>query len=388
MATIEYITAGESHGRMLVGIIKNVPAGLTVDKEFIDGELARRMLGFGRGGRMKIERDAAEIVAGVRAHKSLGSPIAVLIENKDHENWKDIMGADATDAGNADKLVTAVRPGHADVTGAVKYGFADARNVLERASARETAVKVALGAVAKLYLRALGIEVQSHTVAIGGVCCDGITGGYSDINTRADVDPVRCLDSGKSTEMVAAIRDAASRGDTLGGVAEIVITGCKAGVGSYVSADRKLDGLIMREVGCVQSIKAVEIGNGIAAAARSGSEVHDRIYPTDGGGYCRRTNNAGGVEGGMANGEPIVVRAYCKPIPTLKIGLDTIDISTGRAAKAASERSDVCAVAAAGVVCEAAVALALAAAVSDMLGGDTMDEVKRRYADKVTRHAE
>ncbi len=199
MAGIEYITAGESHGRMLVGIIKNMPAGLTVDKAFVDGELARRMLGFGRGGRMKIERDAADIVAGVRAHKSIGSPIAVLIENKDHKNWKEIMGADATDAGNADKRVTAVRPGHADITGAVKYGFDDARNVLERASARETAIKVALGAIAKLYLRELGIEVQSHTVAIGGVNADGVTdGSFANINARADADPVRCLDAQKS----------------------------------------------------------------------------------------------------------------------------------------------------------------------------------------------
>lgn len=219
MASIQYITAGESHGRMLVGIIKNVPAGLTVDKAFIDGELARRMLGFGRGGRMKIERDAAEIVAGVRAHKSLGSPIAVLIENKDHENWKDIMGADAPDAGNADKLVTAVRPGHADITGAVKYGFSDARNVLERASARETAVKVALGAIAKLYLRELGIEVQSHTTAVGGISCGGISGGYSDINPRADGDPLRCLDKNKvrkwsrryAPRRAAATRSAALR---------------------------------------------------------------------------------------------------------------------------------------------------------------------------------
>lgn len=389
MAGIEYITAGESHGRMLVGIIKNMPAGLTVDKAFVDGELARRMLGFGRGGRMKIERDAADIVAGVRAHKSIGSPIAVLIENKDHKNWKEIMGADATDAGNADKRVTAVRPGHADITGAVKYGFDDARNVLERASARETAIKVALGAIAKLYLRELGIEVQSHTVAIGGVNADGVPdGSFANINARADADPVRCLDAQKSAEMTELIRGAAANGDTLGGVTEIVVTGCKAGIGSYVSADRKLDGLIMREVGCVQSVKAVEIGLGAAAAAKLGSAVHDCIYTADGGAYYRTTNRAGGIEGGMTNGEPIIVRAYCKPIPTLKRGLDTMDISTGKAAKAASERSDVCAVAAAGVVCEAAVALALAAAVSDMLGGDTVDEVKKRYADKVTRHAE
>ncbi len=383
MAKIEYVTAGESHGKMLVGIIKNIPSGLVIDGAFVDGELARRMSGFGRGGRMKIEKDRAEFVTGVRGGKTLGSPVTAVIYNKDHDNWKDVMGADATAL--SERKVTAVRPGHADLSGVVKYGFDDARNVLERASARETATKVALGAVAKLYLKRLGIEISSHTLAIGGVAAKSFTDGFYDINARADKNTVRCLDSEASLAMVEAIKAAASAGDTLGGVTEIIVTGCKSGIGSYVSQDRKLDGIIMREVGSVQSVKAVEIGEGIASSERAGSEVHDAILSGQGG-VKRATNRAGGIEGGMTNGEPIVVRAYIKPIPTLKSGLDTIDIATGKASKAASERSDVCAVPAAGVVVEAAVALALAEAVSDMLGGDTMDEVEERYAAKRNAH--
>ncbi|MCH5351632.1 MAG: chorismate synthase [Clostridiales bacterium] len=374
---IEYITAGESHGPMLVGIIKNIPAGLTVDKAFIDGELSRRMLGFGRGGRMKIERDTAEFVTGVRGGKTLGSPLTAIINNRDHENWKDIMGFAATKEGMATKRVTAVRPGHADLSGAVKYGFDDARNVLERASARETAMRVCLGAVCKLYLKELGIEIYSHTVSLGGIDA-AKNSDYVNINARADLDPVRCLDGKASAKMQDVIRAAAENGDTVGGVTEIVIIGCKSGIGSYVSSDRKLDGLIMREIGATQSVKAVEIGDGIRNASVLGSSVHDELF-TDNGKLYRKSNRAGGLEGGMSNGEPIIIRAYCKPIPTLKQGLNTVDIESGKAVKATPERSDVCAVPAAGVVCEAAAALALTAALSDMLGGDTMDEVKARY---------
>lgn len=377
---IRYETAGESHGKILVGIIKNVPAGLKIDRVFVDGELKRRMLGFGRGGRMKIESDSAEFVTGVRGGVTLGSPITAVIYNRDHENWSGCMGENATASGMKEKRVTAVRPGHADLSGVIKYNFDDARNVLERASARETATKVALGSVAKLYLKSLGITVESHTVAIGGVTSSTLT-DYNNINARADGDPVRCIDGDASKKMIELIKSAANSGDTLGGVTEIVVTGVKSGIGSYVSADRKLDGLIMREVGTVQAVKAVEIGDGIASSAKLGSAVHDEIYLSDGK-YTRRTNHAGGIEGGMTNGEPIVVRAYVKPIPTLKNGLNTVDIATGEQTKAASERSDVCAVAAAGVVCEAAVALALSAALSDMLGGDTMDEVIARYNNK------
>lgn len=332
---------------------------------------------------MKIESDSAEFVTGVRGHKALGSPITAIIYNRDYENWKTVMGEDATEL--TQKTVTAVRPGHADLSGVIKYGFDDARNVLERASARETAMKVALGAVAKLYLRELGIEVASHTAAIGGVTARRIS-DFSNINARADADRVRCLDKEASEKMVEAIRVSAEKGDTLGGVAEVIVTGCKSGIGSYVSADNKLDGIIMGEVGAIQAVKAVEIGDGISCASLPGSSVHDEIFVGEKGGYRRKTNRAGGIEGGMTNGEPLVVRAYVKPIPTLKNGLSTVDISTGQASVAASERSDVCAVAAAGVVCEAAVALALARALSQMFGGDTMDEVKSRYASKVSVH--
>ena len=374
---IRYTTSGESHGKALVGIIENIPAGLLIDESFVNNELKRRMLGLGRGARMNIEDDVAEFVTGVRAHKSIGSPITALVYNADHKNWQRTVGADATEK---DRAVTAVRPGHADLSGAVKYGFDDARNVLERASARSTAMTVALGAVAKLYLKQFGIEVHSHTAAIGIVKASPLV-DFSDINARADADKVRCLDAKASEGMVNEIRMAALSGDTLGGVSEIIVTGCKSGIGSYTSADKRLDGMLMSAVGAVQSVKAVEIGDGIAGSALYGSAFHDEIYPANGK-VMRKTNRAGGIEGGMTNGENIVIRAYVKPIPTLKNGLNTVDISNGKAARAASERSDVCAVPAVGVVCEAAVALALAAALSDMLGGDTMKEATTRYNKK------
>lgn len=375
---IEYVTAGESHGEMLVGIISNVPSGLTIDNEFINGELKRRMLGLGRGARMQIEDDKAEFVTGVRAHKSVGSPITALIRNSDHKNWARTVGADATET---DRKITAVRPGHADISGAVKYGFSDARNVAERASARNTASLVALGAIAKLYLKQLGIKVCSHTAAIGIVKAKPIF-DYDSVNELADADKVRCLDKAASENMVNEIRMAALSGDTLGGISEIVVTGCKSGIGSYTSYDKRLDGLIMRAVGSIQSVKAVEIGDGTSGSSLYGSAFHDCIYPDGNGKIVRKTNRAGGIEGGMTNGEPIIVRAYFKPIPTLKNGLDTIDIATGDQTKAADERSDVCCVPSGGVICESAVALALANAVSDMLGGDTMAEVVKRYKAK------
>ncbi len=377
---VKYVTAGESHGKMLVGIISGIPAGLYIDGGFVNGELKRRMQGFGRGGRMKIESDCAEFVTGVRAHYSMGSPITAIIYNKDFENWQKVMGENAEPNEMPSRRVTAVRPGHADLSGVIKYGFDDARNVLERASARETAMRTALGAVAKLYLKSLGIEIGSHTVSIGGVTAQNVD-DYSDLNARADGNEVRCLDKAASSKMVEEIKAAAADGDTLGGVVEVVVTGCKSGIGSYVSEMNKLDGIIMREVGCVQSVKAVEIGCGIQSAAKRGGQVHDEIYPC-GKGFMRETNRAGGIEGGMTNGEHIIVRAYCKPIPTLRRGLNTVDIATCERATAANERSDVCAVPAAGVVCEAAVALALCEAISDMLGGDSMKETVKRYNDK------
>lgn len=328
---------------------------------------------------MKIESDAAEFVTGVRGRMTLGTPITLLIANADFANWSNIMGAQATDT--TARRLTCVRPGHADLSGVIKYGFNDARNVLERASARETAVKVGLGAVAKLYLKELGITVCSHTVRIGSVDANNAQVERlrpCEINARADNDAVRCLDAAASQQMCELIDQAKKNGDTLGGVSEILVFGCKSGIGSYSSYERKLDGIIMRELGAVQSVKAVEIGDGVSGSARFGSQVHDAIYVKDGK-YFRKTNRSGGIEGGMTNGAPIVIRAYFKPIPTLMRGLDTVDIESGNAAKAASERSDVCAVAAGGVVAESAVALGLCAALSDMLGGDTMSEAVLRY---------
>ena len=374
---IKYVTAGESHGKMLVGIIENIPAGLLIDGDFINGELKRRMLGLGRGARMQIENDCAEIVAGVRNRRTTGAPIALLVENADHKNWSRTIGADAAEN---DRAITAVRPGHADLAGAIKYGFTDARNVAERASARTTAMTVALGSIAKLYLGELGITVESHTVAVGIAKAEECK-DYTDINTRADADKVRCLDSRASERMVGEIRLAAISGDTLGGVSEIVVSGCIPGIGSHVSGGSRLDGLLSGAIAAVPSVKAVEIGNGIAGSAVLGSAFHDSVYMR-GGRYVRETNRAGGIEGGMSNGERVIIRAYFKPIPSLKNGLDTVDISSGKATKAAEERGDTCAVAAGGVVCEHAAALVIATAISDMLGGDTMNEVVRRYAEK------
>lgn len=371
---IEYMTAGESHGEMLVGIIENIPVGLEVDADYIDAELKRRMLGLGRGARMQIENDKAEIVAGVRGKTALGSPIAVLIKNEDHKNWANTVGYGAFER---DRAVTAARPGHADLAGVVKYGFDDARNVAERASARNTAMTVALGAVCKLYLKELGIEIASHTAALGIVKAERIK-SFEDINARADGDRVRCLDPQASARMVDEIRMAALSGDTLGGVAEIIVTGCKSGIGSYIQSGARLDGALMSALGCIPSVKAVEIGDAVSGSALYGSAFHDALS-VNGGKYCRTTNRAGGIEGGMTNGENIVVRLYFKPIPTLKNGLDTIDIKTKKQTKAASERSDVACVPAGGVIGEAATALVLAKALSAMLGGDTMDEVKERY---------
>lgn len=378
--SIRYMTAGESHGKMLVGIMENIPAGLEVDAEFIDAELSRRMLGLGRGARMQIENDRAEIVAGVRGKTTLGSPLAVLIQNDDHKNWAKTVGYGATDT---DRQITAVRPGHADLAGVIKYGFTDARNVAERASARSTAMTVALGAVCKLYLKALGIEIASHTVALGIVKAKPID-NFEDINARADKDKVRCLDGDASSRMVDEIRMAALSGDTLGGAAEIIVSGCKTGIGSYVQASSRLDGAIMGALGCIPSVKAVEIGNAVEGCSVYGSAFHDAIS-VHADGYSRSTNRAGGIEGGMTNGEKIIIRIYFKPVPTLKSGLDTIDIKTKKQAKAASERSDVACVPAGGVIGEAATAIALANALSEMLGGDTMTEVVERYNRKAAR---
>lgn len=374
---IRYVTAGESHGEMLVGIIDNVPAGLEIDVNQIDRELKRRMSGFGRGKRMNSENDSAHIIAGVMNGISTGAPIAILIKNVDCA-----YGNKYPDVSDCCGKITAARPGHADLSGAVKYGWSDARNVAERASARTTAMTVALGAVAKRYLKAFGIEIYSHTVSIGSICASRID-DYAQTFALAECDLLHCADSIASKAMTKEIEHAALDGDTLGGVSEIVVIGCKSGIGSFMSYDKRLDGLIMNAVGSVPSVKAVEIGDGIFASSSRGSAVHDKIYPSEiAGKVMRKTNRAGGIEGGMSNGEHIVVRAYFKPIPTLAAALDTVDIESKKAVKAAVVRSDICIVPAGGVVCESAVALALASAVSECLGGDTMSEAMQRYAAK------
>lgn len=374
---MRFLDAGESHGQALTCIIEGLPSGLRITEEEIAVQLARRQKGYGRGGRMKIETDFAHIVSGARGGVTLGSPLTLVIENKDFESWRGIMGAGECDL--TQRVVSAVRPGHADLAGSVKYGFDDARNVLERASARETAARVAVGAVAKKYLSELGIKVGSHVINIGGV--KSAAGLYSadELINKADLSEVRCMDDAAGEKMKATIDEAKLKKDTLGGEAEVVVSGVPVGIGSHVHYDRKLDYALMGAIGSVQSVKSVSIGLGAEYADRSGSEVHDGIY-NENGKFVRRTNNAGGIEGGISNGEDIIIRAVFKPIPTVMAGLDTVDIRSGEAVKSASERSDVCAVPAGAVVLEAVAAFVIAQKIAETAGGDTMDEVKERVA--------
>ncbi len=373
---MRFLDAGESHGKALVAIIEGLPSGLEIDFELINSELARRQTGYGRGERMKIESDRAQILSGVRGGFTLGSPLAIMIENLDHEKWTDVMGV--TECDSQQRVVSEVRPGHADYVGCVKYGFDDARNVLERASARETAIRVAVGAIAKQYLKKLGIEIGSHVVSLGGVDSENVVYSAKDL-INADLSPVRCMDKQAEKAMMQKIDDAKKAQETLGGVVEIVVSGMPVGIGSYVHYDRKLDYALMGAVGSVQSVKGVMIGNDTTALL--GSQAQDKMYPSSSG-VVRKTNNAGGIEGGVSNGEDIVIRAYLKPIPTVMSGLDTVDIRSKKAVKSSPERSDVCAVPSAGVVIESAVAFAIADKISECLGGDSMSEVIDRLNKK------
>lgn len=375
---MRFLDAGESHGKGLTAIIEGLPSGLKLSVEKINGELARRQKGYGRGGRMKIETDTAEILSGVRNGVTLGSPVTLFIKNKDFEAWQGIMGEGECDL--TKRVVSEVRPGHADLSGCIKYGFDDARNVLERASARETAIRVAVGAVAKQLLQELGVTLGSHVYNIGGV--KSAYGVYTAAElARADESEVRCMNGAAGEKMKARIDEAKENRDTLGGEVEVVVSGMPVGIGSHVHYDRKLDYALMGAVGSVQSVKSVSIGLGAEYADKPGSEVHDRMYPINGE-IKRKTNNAGGIEGGISNGEDIVVRAALKPIPTVMCGLDTVDIRTGEAVKSSPERSDICAVPAGGVVLEAVVAFTLAEKLLSELGGDTMDEVRTRITAK------
>jgi chorismate synthase len=386
MSLFRFTTAGESHGPALAALVEGVPAGLALGADEIDRELRRRQGGYGRGGRMRIESDRAEILSGVRHGQTLGSPVTLLVRNRDWENWTAAMSPSPVEDEYDDEAMRRVffpRPGHADLVGALKYARQDARDVLERASARETTVRVAAGAVAKRLLAELGITVGSHVVSIAGIEASVPETLPDDLNAASDPSPVRCLDAEAEGRMIEAIDAAKRDGDTLGGVVEVVARGVPAGLGSHVSWDRKLDGRLAAALMSIQAIKGVEIGLGFEAAARPGSRVHDPIvldaFAERGGGYARASNGAGGLEGGITTGMPLVVRAAMKPISTLMRPLATVDLRTGEKAEAVRERSDVCAVPAAGVVAEAMVAIVLAGAVLEKFGGDSVVELRRNF---------
>jgi chorismate synthase len=372
--TVRFTTAGESHGRGLVGVLEGMPAGLPLSAATVNAELKRRMAGYGRGARMKIEADEIEWLAGVRAGETIGSPIAMLVWNRDWTHWQDVMAPEAETPGEERRRrVTRPRPGHADLTGALKFDRADARDILERASARETAARVACGAVCRALLAHLGVAIGSHVVELGGVVATPRTPLPVPLNAAADRSPVRCIDPDAEREMIARIDAAKAAGDTLGGVVEVVALGLPVGLGSHASWDTKLDGRLAQAIMSIPAVKAVGLGLGFEAARRKGSEVHDEILP----GFVRATNRAGGTEGGMSTGEPLVVRAAMKPISTLMSPLATVDLASGAVAQAQSERSDVTAVPAMGVIAEAMMAFVLAQAVIEKFGGDSLGELKR-----------
>jgi len=377
---MRYLTAGESHGPGLVGILEGMPAGLRVSAAAVNRELCRRQSGSGRGGRMRIERDEIEWLAGVRFGETLGSPIAVLIRNRDHLHWGERMAPEGEPTGPA---FSRPRPGHADLAGALKYGRTDARDILERASARETAARVALGAIAKTFLKEFGVGISSHVVMLGGVAAKPLA--VLDLEA-IEASPVRCADPQAEAAMLRAIEDARQGGDTLGGVVEARAEGVPVGLGSHVHWDRRLDGRLGQALLAVPGIKGVEVGAGFWAAGQPGSLVHDAIAYDPARGYVRETNRAGGSEGGIANGEPIVVRCAMKPLSSLGRPLPSVDMATRKPAKAQAERSDVTAVPAAGVVVEALLALVLADLLLEKFGGDCMGDVLaayRRYRERI-----
>ncbi len=379
---VRWLTAGESHGRALVAICEGIPAGVEVTSADIAAALARRRAGYGRGARMKFEQDEVEITGGTRHGRTLGSPVAIRVGNTEWPKWETVMSPDPVPAEDLAELarnapLTRPRPGHADLAGMQKYGHDDARPVLERASARETAARVALGEVARQFLvQAFGIEVLSHVVEIGPVSAPASAQPEPGDRARIDADPVRCLDSKTSLAMQEEIDAARKDGDTLGGVVEVLGYGLPPGLGSHVHWDRRLDGRLAGALMSIQAIKGVEVGDGFTTARRRGSQAHDEIEATAGG-VRRRTNRAGGIEGGMSTSEVLRVRAAMKPISTVPRALDTVDTSTGEPAKAINQRSDVTAVPAAGVVAEAMVALVLADAAAEKFGGDSVAEARR-----------
>jgi len=381
---IRFSTAGESHGEALIALVSGLPAGVPVDLDFVNRELWRRQQGYGRGGRMKIETDKAHVLSGVRHGKTIGSPVAIALVNRDWKNWEEKLPVEAGDPAKH-QAVASPRPGHADLAGALKYGFPDARYVLERASARETTSRVAAGALAKLMLKELGIEVASHVLRVGRVELDR-PAAWEEIAALAAKDEVvlGCVDSATEARMKQEVEEASRTGDTVGGVFEVVVHGVPAGLGTYVNWDERLDGLLAGAVMSIQAVKAVEIGRGVVAAESFGSAVHDPIqYAAQDNGkptrFTRPHNNAGGIEGGVSNGEDLVVRGYLKPISTLRKPLESVRFDNRQTTSASYERSDICVVPAAGVVAEAMVALTVARLAQEKFGGDSALEMKRNF---------
>lgn len=384
MSNLRFTTAGESHGPALISVLEGMPAGVPLLAADVDTELARRQQGYGRGRRMQIETDRIEFLSGVRAGETLGSPIAMMIRNSDWKNWQTIMDPaprDSDGEGLRKRHVTRVRPGHADLTGILKYDREDARDILERASARETTARVAAAAICRVLLRELGIGIGSHLVHLGGIEAARPDALPADLNAASDASPLRTLDGDAEARMIALIDATKREGNTLGGICEVVVTGLPVGLGSHVSWDRRIDGRLGQAMLSIPAVKGVEIGMGFETARRTGAEVHDEIEAAPGrtraGHVLRRTNRAGGTEGGMTTGEPLVIRVAMKPISTLMRPLGTVDVATGQAAQAVAERSDVTAVPAMGVIAEAMAAWVLADAMLEKFGGDSLGELRR-----------
>jgi chorismate synthase len=380
--SLRYLTAGESHGQALLGIIEGIPAGIELDAAYLHEQAKRRKLGYGRGNRQNIETDEIRILAGVRFGKTMGSPIGLIIDNRDWRSWSEIMSvAEPSDESVRNRRVVSVpRPGHADRIGGIKYAHDDMRNVLERASARETAARVALGSVARRFLECAGIEIQSRVVRIGDAVDES---AFAEVATETiDASPVRALDAAAAQRMIETIEAAKRGGDTLGGVIEVIARGAPVGLGSYVQWDRRLEADIGKAFLSLNAIKGVEVGLGFELARQPGTTAHDAFFPGNGDGSrtSYRTNRSGGIDGGMTTGQPIVVRAAMKPLATLMKPLDSVDLKTGEATQAHIERSDVCAVPAAAVIGESLLALVLAAALLEKFGGDTIDEVLERVS--------
>jgi len=375
---IRWLTSGESHGKGLTTIIEGLPAGLLVDIELINYELSRRQKGYGRGKRMQIEKDRVEITSGVRYGKTIGSPVCLFISNKDYENWKDIM---EIEHGKESSKVTAPRPGHADLAGFLKYGFSDIRNVIERASARESAARVAAGTLFKLLLKEFDIQIYSHTIAIGGITIHERKRKIDEMDNT----PMRCMDPEKEKEMVKRIDEARNKRDSLGGASEVIATGLCPGLGSYSHYDRRLDARIAHAMLSIPSVKGVEIGEAFENAKKFGSDVHDEIFYENEKGFYHKTNRAGGLEGGVSNGEDIVIHLAIKPIPTLGKPLHSVDIVTKSDRLAQKERADTCVVPAAGVIGEAMLAYVLSDAFCEKFGGDNLNDIGVNYKSYMER---